>query len=487
MADILWKKDAVECAALVRDGQISAREMTRAALERIEALDPALHAFCTLTPDRALAEAERIDAELARGAFVGPLAGVPVAIKDLVAVRGVRLTGGSPAYQEFVADENDVVVERLQAAGAIIVGLTNVPEFGYSGVGHNPIFPTTRNPWNTELTPGGSSAGSGAAVAAGMTPLAVGSDGGGSVRIPAAHCGLFGMKPSMGRVPLYPACRDPRYPGFSSWETLEHIGPMTRSVRDGALMLSVMAGPDVRDRHSIPDDVDWQGTLARGFQGKRVAYSEDFGYLAVDPEVRRLARTARDVFERDLGCDVETVTPGWEDPFESFWGLVAADSDLEGMRELAARYGGQMSPHLIDLLKHDWRAEDFTAAHRSRQALYNQVRRLMQDYDLLITPTLMVPPFPIHTQGPEKIEGRMVAPTQWLSFTYPFNMTGQPAASVPAGWSAQGLPIGLQLIGQHLDDAGVMAAAAAYEQAAPWAQRWPDFGALTDHDSGTNP
>jgi aspartyl-tRNA(Asn)/glutamyl-tRNA(Gln) amidotransferase subunit A len=480
----LWKLDAVARLELIRSRKVSAREMTQASLERIEALDSTLHAFCTLTGEQALADAEHVDGALARGEDPGPLAGIPVAVKDLVATRGVRTTGGSAAYRDFVPDEDDVVVERLKAAGAIVVGKTNVPEFGYSGVGHNPIFETTRNPWNPELTPGGSSAGSGASVAAGMTPLAVGSDGGGSVRIPAAHCGLFGMKASMGRVPLYPGCRDERYPGLSSWETLEHIGPMTRSVRDSALMLSVMAGPDPRDRHSIPDDIDWLGAIKQNFRGKRIAFSEDFGYVAVDPEVRQLVRRALQVFEQDLGCQIEHVKPDWQDPFNSFWGLVAGDSDLEGMRAMLTQHGADMSPHLVDFLNRPWRAEDITAANRERKALCNRMWRMMQGFDLLITPTLTVPPFPIHMQGPEKVDGRMVPSTQWLSFTFPFNMTGQPAASIPAGWTSGGLPVGLQLVGQHLDDTSVLAAAAAYEQASPWASKWPSMCNVTEQQTG---
>jgi aspartyl-tRNA(Asn)/glutamyl-tRNA(Gln) amidotransferase subunit A len=248
---------------------------------------------------------------------------------------------------------------------------------------------------------------------------------------------------------------------------------MTRSVRDGALMLSVMAGPDGRDRHSIPNDIDWLGAIGQDFRGKRIAFSEDFGYLAVDPEVRRLARTALGVFERELDCAIETVTPDWDDPFEAFWGLVAGDSDLDGMRALVARHSSEMTPHLVEFLNKPWRAEDITAAQQARKALYNHMRRLLRGFDLLITPTLTAPPFPILMQGPEKIDGRIVPPTQWLSFTYPVNMTGQPAASVPAGWTRDGLPVGLQLVGHHLDDTSVLAAAAAYEQVAPWAAKWP--------------
>ena len=260
----IGRMEAVELAERVRAKELSPVEVVDAVLERMDRLEPMLHAFCTPTPDLAREEARRLEREISDGADPGPLAGVPVGIKDLHAVKGVRMVLGSHAYKDFVPDEDDVSVERLREAGAIILGKTNVPEFGYSGVGHNPVFETTTNPWDASLTPGGSSAGSGAAVASGMGPIALGSDGGGSVRIPSSFCGLFGMKASMGRVPLYPSCRDERYPGASGWESLEHIGPMSRTVRDGALMLSVMAGPDERDRLSIPEEASFDPLEAIG-------------------------------------------------------------------------------------------------------------------------------------------------------------------------------------------------------------------------------
>ncbi len=210
----------VEQAALIRSKQASPVEVTEAVLDRIHKLEPQLHAFCTLTEDIARADAKAAEAAVMRGDELGALHGVPISIKDLICTKGIRTMSGSKAYETFIPEEDDIVVERLKAAGAVILGKTNATEFGYSGVGHNPVFETTRNPWHLERTPGGSSAGSGAAVAAGMCPLALGSDGGGSVRIPAAHCGIFGMKAAMGRVPVYPSCRDERYPGDSSWESL---------------------------------------------------------------------------------------------------------------------------------------------------------------------------------------------------------------------------------------------------------------------------
>jgi aspartyl-tRNA(Asn)/glutamyl-tRNA(Gln) amidotransferase subunit A len=308
------------------------------------------------------------------------------------------------------------------------------------------------------------------------SPFAIGSDGGGSIRIPSAHCGLFGMKASMGRVPLYPGCRDERYPGVSSWESIEHVGPMSRTVADSALILSVITGPDPRDRYSIPaGDVDYLKAPKEGIKGLRIAYSEDWGYAPVDPEVRRVVSEAVKVFETDLGCTVERVHPGWEDPFPQFWTLVAGDSDLVGMRRIMKGREGEMSPHLVGLLNHPWTAEDFTSAKMMRQRVCNHMWRFMQNYDLLLTPTLATPPFPLYMQGPEVIEGKMVNSGAWLCFTFICNLTGQPAASIPAGFTTDGLPVGLHIIGRHLADQTVLAASGAFEKARPWAHVWPQL------------
>jgi aspartyl-tRNA(Asn)/glutamyl-tRNA(Gln) amidotransferase subunit A len=473
-ANEICRMEAVQLAGEIRARNLSVVEVVDAVFERMERLEPVVHAFCTPTPEAAREDAGRIDAELAAGRDPGPLAGVPVGIKDLVATKGIRTVMGSWAYADFVPDEDDVVVERLKAAGAIVIGKTNVPEFGYSGVGHNPVFETTVNPWNTELTSGGSSAGSGAAVAGGMGPFAIGSDGGGSVRIPSSFCGLFGMKASWGRVPLYPGVKDERYPGVSSWESLEHIGPMSRTVADGALMLSVIAGPDDRDRNTLPaPDFDWMETLKGDLTGLRVAYSADWGYAAVDPRVRDVVGRAVEVFERDLGCTVEAADPGWENPYEAFWGIVINETDLVGMRRLADELGDRMTPHLAEVLQTEWTAEQLTSAVMTRKAVYNKMWRFMRTYDLLLTPTLAVPPFETGIQGPTVIDGREVDQFEWLHFTYPLNLTGQPAATVPAGFTDDGLPIGLQIVGRHLDDPLVLRAAAAFEAASPWKHRWP--------------
>lgn len=474
MTEEIWRMPASELVTRISARELSPSEVTEAVLDRMDRLNPILNAFCEPTRELARSTAAVLTERIAHGESVGPLAGVPIGIKDLIAVKGVRTAMGSPIYRDFVPDEDDIVVERVKAAGAVILGKTTVPEFGYSGVGHNPVSPAARNPWNTAMTPGGSSSGSGAAVAAGIGPVALGTDGGGSVRIPSAHCGIYGFKPSMGRVPLYPGARDERLPGASSWESLGHIGPLTRTVADAALLMSVLAGPDPRDRLSLPaGDVDWSTAHEGEISGLRVAFSPDWGYMAVDPEVREITARAAAVFEKDLGCTVEEAHPGWDDPFEAFWAVVVGDTDLAGLRALLGTYGADMSPHLVDILARDWTAEELTSARMVRKAVYNKMWRFMANYDLLLTPTLAVPPFPLYSQGPEITENRMVASTRWLGFCFPTNLTGQPAASVPAGFTEDGLPVGLQIIGRHLADADVLRASAAFESAAPWADRWP--------------
>jgi len=428
-------------------------------------MDDTLHAFCTPTPEVALARASAIDAAISSGQSVGPLAGVPYGIKDLLCTKGIRTTSGSVAYRDFIPDEDDIVVERCSAAGAVSLGKTNASEFGYSATGQNPLFATTTNPWDPSLTPGGSSAGSAAAVAAGVVPFALGSDGGGSIRIPAAFTSLVGFKASMGRVPVYPGCRDERYPGVSGWESIEHIGPICRTVGDVATVMSVLAGPDPRDRHSIPSgDVDWTSAVqAPETTGLRIAYSADFGYLAVDPDVRKVVDGAVERLQRGSGCVVAQVDPGWDDPGSSFLALIMAETDLAGMRRMVADVGEHMSAHLVAMLAMEWTAEDFTNANIWRKSVVNRMARLMSDFDVLITPTATALPFRHGIQGPTLVDGRDVADTAWLGFASPANLTGQPAISVPAGITAHGLPVGMQIMGRHLADVTVLRLAAQWE------------------------
>jgi aspartyl-tRNA(Asn)/glutamyl-tRNA(Gln) amidotransferase subunit A len=337
-----------EQARLIRERAISPTDAVDAALSRIEELNPTLNAFCVVAEEQAKRAAEEADRAVEQGEPLGPLHGVPVAIKDLIVTKGIRTTFGSRMYEDYVPDRDSVAVARIKDAGGIILGKTNVPEFGYQGITDNPIFGKTHNPWDTTRTPGGSSGGSGAAVATGMVPLALGSDGGGSVRIPSSFCGLYGFKGSFGRVPVFPEHRDPEVPGGNGWESVEHIGPMTRTVADSALLMDVMAGPHHMDRHSLPDDgTDFLRAVSDpNVSGLKIAYSQDWGFAAVDPEVREITAAAVQTFER-LGCTVERADPGLEDPVEAFTATVANDTDLTGLR--AAHERGELSEEVLNV------------------------------------------------------------------------------------------------------------------------------------------
>jgi aspartyl-tRNA(Asn)/glutamyl-tRNA(Gln) amidotransferase subunit A len=468
---------AAQIAEQVRERRISPVETTEAALSLMSRLDGVLHAFCTPANEFALNAARDLERRIARGEPAGPLAGVPVAIKDLVLTKGIRTTFGSKLYADYVPTQDDIVVERLKAAGAIVIGKTNASEFGYGGFGHNPLFPTTRNPWNTALTSGGSSAGSAAAVAARICPIAIASDGGGSIRLPASFCGLVGIKASMGRVPLWPGCRDETLPGVSGWESIEHVGPLARSVLDAALMLDVIAGPDGRDRLSLPDEgVRWSEAVLvapKDRLGLRVAYCPDWGNGPVDPRVRAVVEDAVRVFERDLGCVVTVEPAPFGDMMDCFRGIVALETDLSGMRRLAQGREAGLSRSVRALLAKTWTADQFTDAITQRKAAVNAMARFMARFDLILTPTVPLPPFPIDRDGPGTIAGQPVEDDAWTPALYPANFTGQPAASVPAGWTEDGLPVGLQIMGGHLADRTVLSAAAAFEARRPWTGRKP--------------
>jgi aspartyl-tRNA(Asn)/glutamyl-tRNA(Gln) amidotransferase subunit A len=459
-------------AQLVRDvraKRLSPVEVLEQAISAIERHNPHLLAFCTLTLDEARANAREVARTLSAGEQAGALAGVPLGIKDLILTRGTLTTGGCFEYAEYVPEEDDIVVERLRAAGAIVLGKTNVSELGYSLTGDNPVFGVTRNPWDPRVSSGGSSAGVAVAVATGMGPVAIGSDGGGSIRVPAAFCGVLGFKPSMGRVPLYPGCRDERLPGLSSWESLEHIGPLTRTVEDAALMMSVIAGPDPRDRHSIPSNRSmWTDALTRDIAGRRIAYCPTWDGIPVDPQIRALVNAAARAFADDLGCIVEEVTIDWGKLVANFRALMAVESDLCGMRAMAARLGERMSLNLRSFLQIEWSAEMLTEAIKLRKSVANRMWRLMTKYDYLLTPTTSDLPPPAEKP---KDANDFVRPLPF--FTCIANMTGQPAASVPAGWTTSGLPVGFQIIGRHLADRDVLTAAAAFEEARPWQDHWP--------------
>jgi aspartyl-tRNA(Asn)/glutamyl-tRNA(Gln) amidotransferase subunit A len=451
---------ALTASALVdafRKKTLSPAEVTAAVLKRIEALNPVLNAF-SLVSENALNEAKASEARWLAGQPKGLLDGVPVSIKDLILTKGWPTLRGSKTIDPKGPWNDDApAAARLREHGAVLLGKTTTPEFGWKGVTDSPLTGITRNPWNKAKTPGGSSGGAAAAVAAGMGPLAVGTDGGGSIRIPCAFTGIFGIKASFGRVPAWP---------LSPFGTVAHVGPMTRSVTDAALMLNVLALPDARDWHALPyEPRDWRTGLDHGVADLRIAYSPDLGYAKVDEEVREIVGKAVKVFE-DLGAKVEEKNPGFEDPaplFMTHWfagaafllkGIPKEKHELidPGLREMAAQ-GEKVSAH------------DFLDAQLKRGALGAHMNLFHRDYDLLLTPTLSIPAFDAGKEVADKmLQSRW---TDWTPFTFPFNLTQQPAASIACGLTAAGLPVGLHLVGPKYADARVLRAARAFETVRP--------------------
>ena len=465
----LWAWSAARLADAIARKALSPVEVVEAVLARIERVDPPLNAFATVTADLARAAARRAEDQVMRGAPLGRLHGVPFSVKDTLDTAGVRTTLGALRFAERVPKEDAVVVARFHAAGAILVGKTTTPEFAHKGVTDSALFGATRNPWASAYTCGGSSGGAAVAAATGMGPLAIGTDEGGSIRIPASYCGVVGLKPTFGLIPRVPV-------GVA--ELLTHLGPLCRTVEDAALFLSVTAGRDDRDGWSVPGELpDYTQALRRPPTAIRVAWSPRLGYAAADPEVVSVTGAAVARFS-GLGWTVEEADPGFDDPAEvadafRYPGLAAAiGDDLE--RERA-----RMDPSLVALVEAGRRmtAVQVAQAATRRHALWAQLDRFFERYDLLATPAVAVPPFPIGTPPPREIDGRAVGWRGWIAYTYPFNVTGVPAIALPAGRTVAGLPVGLQLVGRRLDDARLLAAAAALEAAAPWADHWPPVAA----------
>ncbi len=458
---------ALDLRARYAAGDLSPVDVTDAVIGRIERLNPDLVAYVTITGDLARAQARQAEVAYRRG-DAGPLAGVPMSIKDITPTRGIRTTRGSLMDPDWVPDEDPPLVERLYAAGAVMLGKTNTPELGWKGDSGNRVVGPTHNPWQHGRTAGGSSGGAAAAVAAGLGQLAHGTDGAGSIRIPASFCGVFGLKPSFGLVPMVPA---------SAVGDVAHHGPITRTVRDAALMLDVMAGADARDRFSWPSEGVFLAACDEPDLGDlRVAWSPTLGYANVSPDVAARCTAAVARFA-DLGCTIEEVDPGLADPWEAA-GIMWTCAMGGYFRDKLDRVRDLLDPGLLRVVERAARysGSDLAAAQQARNAYVDAMRRFFGNYDLLLTPTLPVTAFAAGLDEPPRSDGRDETPLDWTPFTYPFNLTGQPAATVPCGFASDGLPVGLQIVGRWHDDASVLRAAAAYEAAAPWAQETPPEG-----------
>lgn len=466
--DDLCYLSALELRQRYLSRELSPVEVTAAILARIARLNPHLNAFLTVTAARAMTEARAAERAYAGAdaATLPPLTGIPLSIKDNQPTKGIRTTHGSLVTKDAIPDHDSLLVSRVSAAGAVLLGKTNLPEDGWKGGSSNRLGPPVQNPWRAGYTTGGSSAGAAAAVAAGFGPIAQGGDGAGSIRIPAAFCGVFGFKPSFGLVP---------YPGASA-TTTAHAGPLTRTVRDAALFLDSIAGADPRDRFSFTGEASYLDACAGDITGLRIAWSPNLGYAAIDPEVRALTALAAARFA-ELGCHVEEVDPGLPDPWEildPIWCATQAAYFFDNFNAVR----DQLDPGRLPIIERGFSlsAAALARAQSQRTAYHEAVCAFMEPYELLITPQLPITAFPADQDAPTEIAGRAVSYLGWSAFTYPFNLTGQPAATVPCGFANNSLPVALQLVGRWRDDSTVLRTAAAYEALAPWAQRPPIEG-----------
>ncbi|MFQ5426167.1 MAG: amidase [Gaiellales bacterium] len=448
---------AAELGGAFRSRELSPVEVAKVLLSRIDEVDESLNAFCLLDSDETLRQARAAESRLASGEPLGPLDGVPVAIKDVFLTAGwPTLKGSKIVDQDQQWNDDAPAVARLREAGAVFVGKTTTPEFGWKGLTDSPLVGVTRNPWDTALTPGGSSGGSAAALAAGMAPLALGTDGGGSIRIPGSFTGTTGIKPTFARVPHWP---------MSPFGTLAHAGPMARTVADTALLLQVLAGDDARDWTALPTNtVDFPASLDGGVAGLRVAFSLTLGYVDVDPEVAAAVAKAAEVFE-SLGARVVAHDPGFSDPlhtWEVLWyaGAAAVVADLDEQQRAL------LDPGLDEITAEgaSLTALDYMRAVQERIGIAVTLSAMLSDdFDLLLTPTMPIPPFTAGAEVPRDWPHRRWQ--TWAPFSLPFNLSQQPAATLPCGLNAEGLPIGLQIVAaKHRDDL-VLRAARAYETA----------------------
>ena len=468
-SDELCWKPARDLAHLIRQKDVSPVEVTEAILARIERVNPRINAYCTVAADQARAAAREAEAAVRRGDRLGPLHGVPYSLKDLTPTKGIRTTMGSKIFEHNVPEEDAILVERLRAAGAILTGKTNTPEFGCKPFTDNRVFGATCNPWATDRSSGGSSGGAAAAVATGLGPLAEGSDLAGSIRHPAAWCGVVGFKPSQGRIA--------RYPNQASWNAMSLNGPITRTVADAALMFAAMVGPDDRDPLALPyTGEDWAGvTDSASIRGLRVAWTPDLGgAAAVDPEVAAVCETAAAAFS-ELGCAVENTSPEIGNILEPFMALNASVR-IATVGKYLDQWREQMDPFLVRRLElgRSLTPDQIGQAEVARSAYHQRLRRFFEKHDLLVLPTTATAATPLDALKPKEIAGRPVGDhLDMLLLTLAFNFSAYPAISVPGGQTRDGLPVGLQIAGGWRQDALVLRAAAAFEAARPWDARRP--------------
>ncbi len=465
---------AYEMREKISNQEISSVEITESIIERIEKVNPIVNAYCTTTFDLARKMANEADKRVKTGEKLALLNGIPTSIKDLIQTKGIKTTYGSKLYQSFIPEQDDIAVQRLTNAGCVLLGKTNTPAFGHIALTKNKIFGETKNPWNIETNSGGSSGGAASSVASGLGPLALGSDGGGSIRIPSSCCGVYGLKTTYGRIPSYPRI------GIA-FKTMDHYGPIVRYVKDAALMLNVLKGSHPTDYVSFPDDnIDYVKNLEVKPKKVKIGYSISLGFGKIlDEEVKENVLNNVHKFE-EFNWEVEEVKLKIKKPESAFKTLVSMGYAYDLQKEFKAN-PDDFEPDLAASIKlgADNNAMDIGKAMEQRKGVYEVMYRYFQDYDILVTPTL-----PCTAFKPEWLETGTVFPTigkktlnivSWMTFTYPFNMTGLPAASIPSGWNKSGLPIGMQIVGRRFDELTVLQVSKAFEEIAPWQDKKPSF------------
>jgi len=465
---------AYEMREKIKSQELSSREITETIIERIEKINPIINAYCTPTFELAREMAKIADDSIKNGQDLGLLIGIPTSIKDLMLTKGIRTTYGSLLHENFIPDEDEVTVKRLKNAGCVILGKTNTPEFGSIGLTNNKLFGETKNPWNIETNSGGSSGGAASSVAAGIGPLALGSDGGGSIRLPCSCCGVYGLKPTFGRIPRYP------HDTIAFW-SMDHYGPIVRYVEDAALMLNVMKGHHPGDSNSFPDDnIDYTKIFEDKPKKLKIGYSMTLGFGKIlEDEVKESVLNGVQKFEK-YDWEVEETKLKIKNPGTAFKTLVSIGYAYDLQKEYKDR-SEDITPDLKSSIRLglDNNSMNIGKAREQRKRVYEVMHQYFKEYDILITPTTPHPAF-----KPGWLESGTVFPivgkkslstVSWMIYTFPFNMTGLPAASIPSGWTKSGLPIGMQIVGKRYDEKTVLQVSKAFEEIAPWQDKRPKF------------
>ena len=461
---------ALEMKERINRQDISSEEITEIIIERIEKVNPIINAYCTTTFNLARKMAKDADNRVKNNEQIRIINGIPNSIKDLNMVKGVRTTFGSKIYENNIPEEDDIAVNRLRNAGGVFLGKTNTPEFGFKAVTDNLIFGASKNPWDLGKTTGGSSGGAASVIASGLGPLALGSDAGGSIRLPACLCGVYGLKPSFGRVPFYPKS------GIAA-STLAVIGPIVKYVDDAALMLDVMKGSFEGDRYSLPsDNIKYVEYVEEKPKKLKIGYTLDLGYAKfVDEQIKKAVINSSHKFE-EYDWMVEEIKMKVRNPEHAFLTIITSTFAQE-FKPFLKIWEDKMDPDLVKIIKaaltYDGGA--LPRAIAVRKKFCDKIYKIFKDYDVIITPSTATTAFELGLMYPPVLNGKKVSPTAWQPFSFPFNLTGHPVASIPCGWDSDGLPIGMQIVGKRFDELTILQVSKAFEEISPWQDKRPEF------------